>query len=74
MKRTGDIEIGKRMFEEICRVFPDKSFEEIYVIFGTTRNALWYWRNGGTPGGYFLAKIMEFGGDVEYILSGKKKL
>lgn len=71
MKHKGDFKIGKRMVGEIHRLFPDKTNEEICTILNVSRQTFWNWNNGSIPGGYFLAKILAYGGDVEYILSGK---
>jgi hypothetical protein len=69
-KQKGDIEIGHRMVEEIYRVF--NSHTEAITQLGCWKNTISYWQEGGTPGGYMLAKLHYFGGDVIYVLTGKR--
>lgn len=73
MKRKGDIRIGKRMIEEIYRLFPGLTLREIANRLGFNRKQIYEWQGGKTPGGYYLAKILAYGGDVIYILSGKRQ-
>ena len=73
MKIKGDIEIGKRFTEELYRLFPDYSNRKIASILGVDRRMINEWWRGMTPGGILFAKILYLGGDVEYILSGKRK-
>ena len=70
-KHKGDIEIGRRMEEEVYRVFGSHSNAISCLECG--KNALSEWRNGGTPGGHMLAMLHYFGGDVIYVLTGKKE-
>jgi hypothetical protein len=73
MKTKGDIEIGKRFVEELYRLFPNYSNRKIANMLDVDRRMINEWWNGMTPGGIFFAKILYFGGDVEYILIGKRK-
>lgn len=66
----GDIYIGKRMREEVDKIFP--SLTVAAKAFRCDRKVFTYWANGGTPTGLLLAKIHYFGGDVIYILTGKR--
>lgn len=70
-KHKGDIEIGQRMVEEVYRVFG--SHNNAIKCLKCGKNALAYWREGGTPGGFVLARLHYFGGDVLYVLTGKKE-
>ena len=69
-KRKGDIEIGKRMAEELLRLFGRQS--EIPGRFGCSAKLVYEWAGGITPGGYMLAKLHYFGGDVIYVLTGRR--
>ena len=56
----GDIEIGIRMAEEAeAKMHCD-------------RRTVWNWRNGCVPSGMWLAKLHYCGGDVIYVLTGKR--
>lgn len=72
MKHKADIDIGGRFVDECCRLFPDLTMHSIAKQLGCSRWQLNEWRHGKTPGGYYLAKIHAYGGDVAYILSGKR--
>ena len=65
-----DIEIGMRMFEEAERLFQcsSKAAKELKVDYKTVDG----WANGSTPTGLSLARLHHAGGDVIYVLSGKR--
>lgn len=69
-KHKGDIEIGRRAFEEVYRVFPNitKGAEAL----GCKTRLLYEWNGGATPGGHFLALMHYCGCDVLYVLTGKR--
>ena len=69
-KIKGDIEIGRRAFEEAVRLFDTPS--EASRRIGVRRKLLYAWREGCVPCGIFLAKLHCAGCDVIYILTGKK--
>ena len=69
-KHIADIEIGRRMSEEVERIWLEKG--KTIQQLGIGRNSLNEWRNGKTPGGYMLQKLHYFGGDVMYVLTGKR--
>ena len=69
-KHKGEIEIGYRMVEELHRLFGRKT--DIILRFGIAREMLYAWASGVTPGGYVLAKLHYCGGDVIYVLTGKR--
>lgn len=70
-KHKGDIEIGRRMIEELERVFGSQcnAIKRLPV----NRHAVDHWREGATPGGQMLARLHYFGGDVIYVLTGKRR-
>lgn len=70
-KPKGDIEIGHRMIEELVRIYGTKA--NAIRQFHVNRNAIDRWRDGATPGGYVLAKLHYRGGDVIYVLTGKRE-
>ena len=69
-KHKGNIEIGFRMCEELYRIFGKQA--NAVRRFGVARDQIRVWKNGGTPGGYYLAKLHYCGGDVIYVLTGKR--
>lgn len=70
-KRKGDIEIGQRAYDEVCRVFG--SAYKAAKITRLKKRLFYYWQDGGTPGGYALAVMHYHGCDVLYILTGKRQ-
>ena len=69
-KHKGDIEIGRRMMEELVRLYGKKA--KIVRQFHCGHNTLYCWDYGATPGGFELAKLHYAGGDVIYVLTGKR--
>lgn len=67
-ENTGDF--GKRMYSEIVRLFPTMTAaaEEL----GCTYHAIWTWYAGTSPSAHFLARLVELGGDVMFVLTGKR--
>lgn len=71
--KKGDIEIGKRMVEELHRIFDTQ--KQASISMGCDRRHLYEWgTNGKTPGGLFLARLYYCGGDVIYVLTGKRSV
>ena len=65
------IEIGKRAFEEVMRIFP--SIVSAKRRLGTSSNLLLYsWADGGAPSAKYLQRLHCCGADVIYILTGKR--
>ena len=64
----GDITIGQRMAEEVERICKETRIKPS-INFG--RKAMYEWRNGKTPGGFYLARLHSLGGDVIYVLTGR---
>lgn len=69
---NGDINIGFRMREECDRLF--KSCAEAGRALRCDRKNLSSWANGITPDCMHIAKIHYLGGDVIYILTGKRSM
>lgn len=69
-KRKGDIGIGHRMLEELHRMYGTKA--DAVRDFGCNYNTMYSWEMGATPGGAVLAKLHYVGGDVLYVLTGKR--
>lgn len=72
MKRKFDIEMGRRMCEEINRILPGKSQRKVAVMLGCNKNAIKAWEDGCTPSAMYLARIHHLGGDVIWILTGER--
>ena len=68
--RKGDIEMGHRMIKELLRIYGSKS--KIVRNFGCAHLTLYGWEMGNTPGGAFLAKLHYAGGDVIWVLTGRR--
>lgn len=69
--KKGDIFIGKRMVEEINRIFPTKKLACINM--GCDRRSFYEWETvGATPSGLHLARLHYCGGDVIYVLTGRR--
>lgn len=73
MKRKADIAIGERFVSELYRVMPQASDRKLARLLGCSKAMIQEWREGRTPGGMYLARILQLGGDVEYILTGRRK-
>ncbi len=68
----GDILIGQRMREEVDRLFP--TLVVASNAFRVDRKTFTAWMNGETPGGMQLAKLHALGGDVIYVITGKRRM
>ncbi len=71
MKRKSDIRIGQRAFSEVCRLFPDKKWAEIARLVGCNKKSISAWRDGFAPSAMFLARLLELGADIGWILTGR---
>lgn len=66
------IEIGKRAFDEIMRIFP--TIEAAKKAIGTkSRRLIYDWMDGGAPSAKYLQRLHYCGADVIYILTGVRK-
>ena len=74
MKRKSEIAIGERFVLELYRLFPEDSDRKLARLLGCSPTMLREWQDGRTPSGMYLARILQLGGDVEYILTGKRQI
>ena len=70
-KTKVDIHIGQRMREEIDRIFPTGAAAT--KALRCDRKNYSAWNNGETPNAIYLARLHYFGGDVIYVLTGKRR-
>lgn len=67
----GDIEIGRRAYLEVLRLFP--KLKDAVRAIGLTNAQLFYeWGNGINPSAKYLARLHNAGADVIWILTGKR--
>ena len=71
-KRKPQIEIGKRAFEEVYRVFGAKSKAE-KAIGISSRRLIYDWSQGVAPSAMYLQRLHYCGADVIYILTGMRQ-
>ena len=70
-KSRPQIEIGKRAFEEVSRLFDSQKLAK--EMLGMSSNQLLYdWMVGVAPSAKYLQRLHYLGADVIYILTGKK--
>ena len=71
-KYRPQIEIGKRAFEEVSRLFDSQKLAK--EMLGMSSNQLLYdWMVGVAPSAKYLQRLHYLGADVIYILTGKKE-
>lgn len=68
--RKGDITIGYRAYEEVLRLFP--RMKDAAAALGCLENNIYQWGNGICPSAKFLARLIDVGADVYYILKGRR--
>ena len=68
-KKIADISIGKRAYQEVLRLFP--KMKDAYVALGCTDYTIYKWNEGVSPSAIYLARLVELGADVYWILTGK---
>lgn len=72
-KSRPQIEIGKRAFEEVNRLFNNQ--KKAKVMLGISSQQLLYdWMEGVAPSAKYLQRLHYLGADVIYILTGDKKM
>ena len=72
MMVRAQIEIGKRAFEEVLRLFP--TIKRARTVLGISSGALIYdWGNGCAPSAKYLQRLYYVGADVIYILTGVRR-
>ena len=72
-KRKADIEVGKRAFEELDRIFNLSKYVSITKAaksIGCDKKAIYGWENGATPETIYLIRLHYLGADVIYIMTG----
>ena len=72
-KRKADIEVGKRAFEELDRIFNLSKYGGIIKAtnsIGCDRKIVYGWESGATPETFYLIRLHYLGADVIYIMTG----
>ena len=72
-KRKVDIEVGKRTFEELDRIFNLSKYGGITKAaksIGCDKKAIYGWESGVTPETIYLIRLHYLGADVIYIMTG----
>ena len=69
-KRKFDNDIGKRMTLECLRLFPTN--EKAAASLGVSVDSIYRWQYGQAPSAAPLARLHYAGGDVIYVLTGRK--
>lgn len=64
-------EIGKRMYEECLRLFTGHKDTIEHLCCGN--NEPYCWMRGVAPSSVYLQRILLCGGDIMYILTGRRK-
>lgn len=70
-KPKGAIEIGYRMHEEVCRLF--KTQADATRRLRCHRHTIAAWSVGGCPDVHYLTRLHYAGGDVLYVLTGRRR-
>lgn len=69
-RKIADIEIGYRMHEEVLRMFGCQ--KKAADAMECERGTVYAWGTGIAPSALYLSKFSAFGGDVVYVLTGRK--
>ena len=69
-KHKADISIGHRMDEECERLRSELKVNLADIALRNTRHS---WREGCCPGAFHLMRLHYMGGDVLYVLTGKRR-
>lgn len=64
------IEIGKRAYEEVLRLFEKTKDANAALGLTNSRNHLYEWMRGVAPSAKYLQRLYYLGADVIYILTG----
>lgn len=72
MMPRADIEIGKRAFEEVLRIFPTQKagMRQLGI---NSQQLIYAWAGGGAPSAKYLQRLHYCGADVIYILTGMRR-
>lgn len=65
-----DRNVGKRMYEECIRLFD--TAKQIQEFFRVSPPLQYHWLNGTAPSAGNLIRLIEAGGDVMYVLTGRR--
>lgn len=71
-KKIADISIGKRAYQEVLRLFP--KMKDAERLIGCKHFTIYKWNDGVSPSAIYLARLLEVGADVGWILTGKRLL
>lgn len=69
-RKVADISIGQRAYEEVLRLFP--KIKDAERIIGCEHYTIYKWNQGVSPSAIYLAKLLELGADIRWILTGRK--
>lgn len=69
-RRIADITIGRRAYEEVLRLFP--KMKDAERIIGCENYTIYKWKDGVSPSAIYLARLLEIGADIRWILTEKK--
>ena len=69
-ERPKDPAIGKRAYQEVLRLFPTTTVAQEKL--GCSVYPIYDWPKGAAPSAIYLAKLLEHGADVAWILTGKR--
>ena len=73
VRKKTDIEIGKRFVSQLYRIFPGASNRKIARILRCSQTNIQTWNEGKTPGAIFLARSIEHGCDIHYVLTDRRQ-
>lgn len=68
--RKYDCDIGIRFVTECIRIFGTQA--EALRRLNAEKTTFYSWRSGSTPSSFWLAKLHYLGGEVMYVLNGKR--
>lgn len=69
-RRKADINIGRRAYSVVLRMFP--KMKDAERIIGCDNDTIYRWNEGVSPSAIYLQRLHELGADVIWILTGKK--
>lgn len=69
-ERIKDPSIGKRAYQEVLRLFP--TMNDAFEALECSNYPLYNWAKGAAQSAVYLAKLLEFGADIHWILTGKR--
>ena len=69
-RKKQPMEIGKRAFSEVLRLFP--KMKDAAIAIGCNTKAIYSWSYGFAPSSMYLARLHDLGADVVWILTGRR--